>query len=88
MSHIRYTNDQRQFILLNWNQLKRLQLNQKEKLRSFGAEFEAKFPGVPVPSKATIFRVAQKFSRTNSVANKKRNVEKTAVCPENVQIVA
>lgn len=89
MSNIRYNDDQRRFILMNWAELKRLPLNQKQKLDKFKAEFAAKYPEVPIPSKATIYRLAEKFRKTSSVADRKRqrSKEKRDLCAENIRYI-
>lgn len=83
MAHIRYTNAQREFILINWAELKRLPLKYGQKIAKFRTEFASKYPGIPFPGIATVYRIARKFKQTESVVNRESSREKTAICREN-----
>ena len=87
MAQIRYTHDQREFILINWAELKRLPLMYEEKVAKFRTEFAGKYPGVQIPCMATVFRIARKFKQTGTVINRKSSREKTAICRENQAVI-
>lgn len=86
MFHIRYTEEQRRFILMTWIQLKQLHRTD-EKYRKLKEEFILKYPEAAIRSRSTVFRMQAKFQSTSSVNNRKKKRGKTATCEENVRII-